>query len=63
MDGITFNNIKLNNVDNPITLTDHYFCDAKHTSACYETDGTGIKFTNVVIQNISGYVLMKKNIQ
>ncbi|KAG2208459.1 hypothetical protein INT47_010155 [Mucor saturninus] len=55
MDGITFNNIQLNNVDYPITITDHYFCDAKHTSACYKNDGTGIKFTNIYMTNISGY--------
>jgi hypothetical protein len=54
MDGILFQNIKLNNVDNPIKLTTHYFCDENHTSGCYGNDGKSIKFTNVKIDNITG---------
>ncbi|CAO3616960.1 unnamed protein product [Mucor hiemalis] len=54
MDGINFKNIQLNNVENPIIMTTHYFCDEYHTSACYKNDGTSIKFTNVKFQNITG---------
>ncbi|KAG2208446.1 hypothetical protein INT47_010142 [Mucor saturninus] len=54
VDGVRFQNVQLNNVDNPITLTTHYFCDASHTSACYKNDGTAIKFKNINISGITG---------
>lgn len=55
VDGVRFQNVQLNNVDNPITLTTHYFCDESHTSACYKNDGTAIKFKNINISGITGY--------
>ncbi|GAA5795510.1 hypothetical protein HPULCUR_000868 [Helicostylum pulchrum] len=56
MDGVPFQNVQLNRVARPIAITSHYYCDGSHQSACFGNDGTSIKFKNVFISGITGYV-------
>ncbi|GAA5816257.1 hypothetical protein MFLAVUS_009783 [Mucor flavus] len=54
MDGVSFQNIQLNRVAKPITITSHYYCDSSFQSACFKNDGTSIKFKNVFISGVTG---------
>ncbi|KAI9289451.1 pectin lyase fold/virulence factor [Umbelopsis sp. AD052] len=52
---IIFNNINLQNVDNPILITTHY-CDSEHQSSCNADDSSSLSISAVNINNVYGTV-------
>lgn len=50
---IKFNNVELNNVENPILITTHY-CDKNQMNYCTNNDKTSLSISDVVISDITG---------
>ncbi|RCH89836.1 hypothetical protein CU098_006083 [Rhizopus stolonifer] len=53
--GITFSDVTLTNVDNPILITTHY-CDNNQKSYCTGNDASSLTISDVVLKDISGSV-------
>ncbi|KAL0073415.1 glycoside hydrolase family 28 protein [Phycomyces blakesleeanus] len=53
--GITFDNINLQNAENPILITTHY-CDNQKSSSCTGNDATSLSISDVTINNVYGSV-------
>ncbi|KAJ8662589.1 hypothetical protein O0I10_001550 [Lichtheimia ornata] len=58
--GITFEDITLDNVENPILITTHY-CDNQQQEYCDGEDSHSLSISDVTISGISGTVSSKKS--
>ncbi|KAI9014333.1 pectin lyase fold/virulence factor [Phycomyces nitens] len=57
--GITFDNINLQNAENPILITTHY-CDNQKAESCTGSDSTSLTISDVTLNNIYGSISTTK---
>ncbi|KAI8372481.1 pectin lyase fold/virulence factor [Blakeslea trispora] len=57
---VSFKDVKLNNVENPVLITTHY-CDKNQKSYCNGNDGHSLTIKDISMENITGSTSRKSN--